>query len=315
MKGQDPKSSSEMWKKLILIGEKQGSIQLMDLAHELGLSEDDTLVFLRQLFPTGQGAEIYTKDDICMVDLSADSLEYMLPLSPSEWVKLNQIFSEMSPTEIFKNPELMSLSKKLNETGPMRTVIELLSQLEQWDEQLTEEHHQFVSVLDEACESKCHFSIECHSKRYEVFPCKVTHLEGKLSLIAEDVQDNCLITIPIKEIRGITKSESISIPKVSFFEVEEFIAAIRSMNEKEMRLILKIYDPTSVNLFPQHHFLGKPCMISNPVGDLIWAAYVEPCEDLFEWLISLGPNAEILDPSTFKDEYLMYCEEKLRKIA
>ena len=315
MKGQDPKSSSEMWKKLILIGEKQGSIQLADLAFELGLSEDDTLVFLRQLFPCGQGAEIYTQDNVCMVDLSADSIEYMLPLSPSEWVKLNQVFSEMNPSEIFKSPELMSLSKKLNETGPMRTVIELLSQLERWDEQLSEDHHKFVSILDDACEQKSLMNVECGPKKYDVFPCKVTHLEGKLSLIAEDAQDNCLITIPIKEVSAISKRESTSMPKVSFFEVEEFIAAVRSMNEKEMRLILKIYDPTSVNLFPQHHFLGKPCMISNPVGDLIWAAYVEPCEDLFEWLISLGAHAEILDPSNFKDEYLLYCEEKLRKIA
>ena len=56
-------------------------------------------------------------------------------------------------------------------------------------------------------------------------------------------------------------------------------------------------------------------MITIPNGDLIWAAYVEPCEDLFEWLLSLGSNVDILDPGRFKDEFLSYCEEKLRKIA
>jgi hypothetical protein len=56
-------------------------------------------------------------------------------------------------------------------------------------------------------------------------------------------------------------------------------------------------------------------MITNPNGDLIWAAYVEPCEALYDWLITLGKRVEILDPIKFKDEYLTYCEEKLRKIA
>jgi hypothetical protein len=106
-----------------------------------------------------------------------------------------------------------------------------------------------------------------------------------------------------------------SAPQLACFEVDDFVAAIRSMNEKETRLILKIHDPQSVNLFPDHHFLGKPCMITNPNGDLIWAAYVEPCCDLFEWLLGLGTNVEVLDPGKFKDEFLMYCEEKIRKVA
>jgi hypothetical protein len=87
------------------------------------------------------------------------------------------------------------------------------------------------------------------------------------------------------------------------------------MNEKETRLVLKIHHPGSVNLFPDHHFLGKPAMVTNGNGDLIWAAYVEPCEALFDWVASLGEDVEILDPTNFKEEFLSYCEEKLRKVA
>jgi predicted DNA-binding transcriptional regulator YafY len=56
-------------------------------------------------------------------------------------------------------------------------------------------------------------------------------------------------------------------------------------------------------------------MVKNPNGDLIWAAYVEPCAHLYEWLIGLGRRVEILDPVSFKQDYLDYCEEKLRNIA
>lgn len=114
----------------------------------------------------------------------------------------------------------------------------------------------------------------------------------------------------IKDLKEVLPNEVISEARVMEFEVEEFITAIRAMNEKETRLILKIFDPQSVNLFPDHQFLGKPCMITNPNGDLIWAAYVEACEPLYEWLLSMGESVEILDPTTFKQEYLRYCEEK-----
>ena len=134
-------------------------------------------------------------------------------------------------------------------------------------------------------------------------------------MIAEDVNDHCLLVVPVNELVSVSNVDTTSHPRVSSFEIEEFIFAIRSMSERETRLILKIHDPQFLNLFPDHQFLGKPCMVTNPNGDLIWAAYVEPCEDLFEWLISLKSNVEILDPIKFKEEYLTYCVEKLRKVA
>jgi predicted DNA-binding transcriptional regulator YafY len=215
-----------------------------------------------------------------------------------------------------KEPSLASLKKKITENGPIKAVMELLSQLDSWDQELSVELQSFVKILDEAVEKKQIVSVRCASeKSYQVFPCKIIHLEGKLSMIAEDAHDHCLVVLGLSELTDVHVVASTSVSKVSAFEVDEFIVAIRSMSEKETRLILKIHDPQSVNLFPDHHFLGKPCMISNPNGDLIWAAYVEPCDDLFDWLLSLGGNVEVLDPGKFKDEFLSYCEEKLRKVA
>ena len=39
----------EIWKKLLVLGEKQGAIRLKDLASEMGLGENETLGFLRQV--------------------------------------------------------------------------------------------------------------------------------------------------------------------------------------------------------------------------------------------------------------------------
>ena len=310
MKGSEFKISPDTIKKLMVIGEKQGTISLKDLSLEMGLSGEDTLIFLRQIFPGGIGAEVYNSNNECMVDIDAHAIQYMLPLSPAEWIGLHQLLINQ------QNPALKSLEKKITENGPIKAVMELLSQLDHWDLQLSEPHQAFVSKLDEAVSQKAMVSITTMvGKSYQMFPCKIIHLEGKLSMIAEDANDHCLIVLSISDLKEVAIVEGTSHPKVADFEIEEFIFAIRSMNEQETRLILKINDPQSVNLFPDHHFLGKPCMITNSNGDLIWAAYVEPCEDLFEWLLVLGANVEVLDPGKFKDEFLMYCEEKIRKVA
>ena len=305
--------SSEVWKKLLILGEKQGSIKLNDLSLEMKLSPEETLGFLRQVFPAGTGLEVYHKDHECWVDIKSEAIQYMLPLSPGEWIQLHHILSHHKSVE---TPVTYSLKKKVIENGPIKVVMELLSQLEIWDQELSETQQEMVKSLEDAIHDKKLLNLVTHEeKSYVLHPCKVLHLEGQLSLIAEDSHDHCLIIVPMKDVHHFEAVNSSSQPEVTAYEIEDFIAAIRAMNEKETRLILKIHDPSSTNLFPDHHFLGKPCMITNPNGDLIWAAYVEPCEALFEWLMTLGKNVEILDPVKFKDEYLMYCEEKLRKIA
>ena len=296
-----------LWSKLVLIGQKQGSIKLKDLSLELKLDEDETLNFIRQVFPEGLGAEIFFQDEECWVDLNGEAMQYMLPLSPSEWMKLNEILSAAKG----KDAVLNSLKKKVLENGPIRIMMELLHDLEFWDHK----EETLLKFLDQAILDKKAIKFNHQQKQFSAFPWKVLHLEGNLSLILEDCEDHCLMVLPVKDIKNCEEAVSVNSSRVTSFEVEEFIRALRSMGEKETRLILKIHDPKEVNLFPDYHFLGKPCMITNPNGDLIWAAYVEACEPLYEWLMSLGDKVEILDPVRFREEYLSYCEEKFRKIA
>ncbi|WP_408097417.1 WYL domain-containing protein [Peredibacter sp. HCB2-198] len=303
----------DVWNKLVVLGEKQGAIRLSDLALEMGLGPEETLFFLRQVFPSGTGIEIYHQNSECWVDIKGEEIQYMLPLSPAEWMQLHQMLyaNKTADTQV-----MHSLRKKVTENGPIKVVMELLNQLELWDQELNESEQQIVQQLDTAIVEKQLLCLATGDNRtFIVHPCRVLHLEGQLTLIAEDSSDHCLVVVPLKEVKEISSVPSSKVPKVSPYEVEEFISAIRAMNEKETRLILKIHDPGTTNLFPEHHFLGKPCMITNPNGDLIWAAYVEPCEALYDWLLTLGKNVEILDPVKFKDDYLIYCEEKLRKIA
>ncbi len=303
----------DVWKKLMVLGGKQGAIKLNDLAQEMRLGPEETLIFLRQIFPDGVGAEVYQKESECWVDIKSEAIQYMLPLSPSEWMELFKMLDEQRGVE---NPAIYSLKRKVTENGPIKVVMELLSQLETWDQELSTSFQSMINELEELIADQRMIQLSTSEEKiYSLFPYKVLHLEGSLSLIAEDAVDHCLFVVPLGEISAFSILETLSKPRVTAYEVEEFITAIRAMNEKETRLILKIHEPHSTNLFPEHQFLGKPCMVTNPAGDLIWAAYVEPCEALYEWLMTLGARVEILDPVNFKEDYLIYCEEKLRKIA
>lgn len=312
MKGSSPKYVAEKWKKLMVLGQKQGSILLKDLAIELEMELEGAIKFVNELFPDGAGLEIYEHEGEQWVDINLEALQYMLPLSPTEWIHLHEVISRVND----ESAELCMLKKKISGNGPIKIVMELLRHLEISNEKFNKHQEILIKQLEKSIHDKTLVKTKSgDEKYYNLFPCRILHLEGQLSLIAEDASDHCLVITPIKELTEVVIVSGSSGSKVSAFEVEEFIAAVRSMNERETRLILKIHDPQSVNLFPDYQFLGKPCMVTNSNGDLIWAAYVEPCHALFDWLMGLGKNVEILDPVKFKEEYLIYCEEKVRKVA
>jgi len=302
--------------KLTYMGNGQGKVRLDQLSLEMGLSADDALELIEEIFPIGSGVEIHHQEDGSYIEIDSKSIQYMLPLSTSEWFSLNNLLANVGFDKLKEDQNLRSIKNRVTENTPIKAVMDLLKQLESFENDLSSKQQTFIDILDQAVMHESMVCLEMADKKMiKTFPRKVLHLEGNLSLVAEEASEHCLMIVGVGEIANVEIIETTSTSRASHFEIEEFIAAIRLMNEKETRLILKIHDPQSVNLFPDHHFLGKPCMITNPVGDLIWAAYVEPCEALFEWVLSLGKNVEVLDPSSFKEEYLQYCEEKLRKIA
>ncbi len=98
-------------------------------------------------------------------------------------------------------------------------------------------------------------------------------------------------------------------------EIEDFISGLRAVGENELRLVLKIYSQTKFETNVKRQHFANQCMVTNPMGDFIWAASIEPSDEVYEWIESLGPDVEILDPISFKKGFLEYCEAKLKKLA
>jgi len=159
-------------------------------------------------------------------------------------------------------------------------------------------------------------------KYCEIFPHRLVYLEGNLSIIGENCYDQCIVFHFLKNIKSFEKLDLKDktfkkSPQFTNLEVEEFVKGVRSVSGNVIRLILKIYTKEKLNLIPPHHYLERPCVITNSRGERIWAATVEPCEDLCKWVHELGNSVEIMDPECFSEDYMHFRKKlgKERRIA
>ncbi len=150
-------------------------------------------------------------------------------------------------------------------------------------------------------------------KRAMLFPLRVVHLEGLLSVVGEDTASKSIVCIRCDEItRASVDTDTEYLANYGIMEIDDFLTSMRVINDSETRLVLKIPHDRDVKLVAENHFFGSPYMVTNSEGDAIWGATIELCDDLYEWLLEIGENVEILGPLELKKDFLHYCEKKLR---
>ncbi len=147
-----------------------------------------------------------------------------------------------------------------------------------------------------------------NNKLCMAYPHRLVFLDGILCVIGENSEDKTLVYFGVEDIKDIVDVDKIYEPNLSQIEINEFICHVRLINGKEERLILKVYSQYEADLLPSYHFLGNPFVTSNPEGDMIWAATIEMCDDLFIWLYSMKERAEVLDPGHVRKEFAHFCE-------
>jgi len=149
-----------------------------------------------------------------------------------------------------------------------------------------------------------------NQNKIELHPLRLVYIDGELSVIGECLQERILNYFPLKDFLSVTLTDQFFNSEHSPIVVNEFIQSLRVVNGQEERIILKVYAQDQVNLLPEHHYLGNPFVTSNGEGDLIWAADLELCDDLFNWLFSIKDKVEILDPGHIRKEFSLYCQNK-----
>ncbi|AUN97170.1 hypothetical protein C0V70_03405 [Bacteriovorax stolpii] len=147
-------------------------------------------------------------------------------------------------------------------------------------------------------------------KECDVFPHRQVYLDGVLCVVGENISDKTLVYFGLEDIKDVENLDLMYEPNLSQIEVNEFIGHLRLINGKEERLVLKIYSQDQSDLLPEHHFLGNPFVTSSTEGDMIWAATLEMCDDVFHWLYKMRDRIEVLDPGHIRKEFSHYCELK-----
>lgn len=152
---------------------------------------------------------------------------------------------------------------------------------------------------------KLHFQ---QAKDCDMFPHRLVYLDGILCVIGEDIHNKILKFFPISELLDIDEIEIEYKANLSQIEVSEFINDLRIVNGRQERIILKFHAKAEVDVLPDFHYLHNPYVTTNSEGDMIWAATLEMCESIFEWLYEMKDQVEILDPGFVRKEFAQYCE-------
>ncbi len=304
----------KFWQTIEYLLEFSGEKSFSQIYSELEISSIELNSYLNFLSELNYIFEI-DKSEKKVLKAPEQKPQINLNLSLFEWLELQAHFPKIS--ENSDRPYFVGTSKKFEQIEneyesfslfePAMTLEQVLtSQQGPKDLDNGQQSSNILVCLEESILEKQVISIKLLKGQKQVFPRKIVYFDGELNLIAEDLGDRSLININLSSMKDVFKEEFSYKQTYTRFEIDEFVSSIREMGETFIRLVLKIYSKDNFSLKFDNMYFEKPCFVSNPNGDFIWAATVEPSEQLFEWLNELGPSVEILDPSSFKIEFLNY---------
>ncbi|MCK5073437.1 MAG: WYL domain-containing protein [Bacteriovoracaceae bacterium] len=170
-----------------------------------------------------------------------------------------------------------------------------------------------INLIEECLKDRCVLKFMFNrdeGREQTVFPHFLLYLDGILTVLGEEVNGRSLVTISMDEIAGMEKLSCDYKSNFTRPQVEEYVKELRTMNERADRLILKIKSGHQVNVDPPHQLLINPCVVTNPTGDVIWAATVEIHEGLFEWFQTICDKVEIMAPESFKCGFMVYIHSR-----
>lgn len=261
--------------------------------------------------------EVEKKDDSFILHPAVDKSLVKIPFGFTDWLALQSCLVNKDNDMPFQL--LRSKIKAWNEDNMSWDLFKSLEmeRVEEYQRKSGEfDIKNKINLLEKAKQESCLAVITFEDgKKYETYIHNLIILDGKLSIIAEEVIDRCLVSFFVSEVTEIKhRPEHSYNPNYSTIEVEDFIAGMRSVIDNEERLVLKIYNPEKVDLNPPYHFLGSPYITSNAEGEYIWAASVEVSDELFNWLKEIKDDIQIIDPEAIKKQFELFLEQESQEI-
>ena len=323
---QEMLADEKFWKVVKYLTELSSKTDIEKIQDDLSLNHNQLYTYLNFLKDIGMPLNVFETKEAKYLEVNNRKKDIQVSFNLFEWLCFQATFPTLSTLE--NQPYFEHLRNKLtaleeqNKEHDLYPALETISnKLQSFTPQVVSQEaplsSEIIAFLEEAIIEKEVVNLKLSNQNHQLitFPRKIVFLDGKLNLVAEGIEDKCLINIAIDSVTSAFDAQMEWTPLFSSLEIDDFIASIRSVTENEVRIVLKIYSREKFDIDLKHHHFGNPCMFTNPEGDHIWAASIEPSDDLYDWLSELGSDIEILDPISLKKDLLKYCEEKLKKIA
>ncbi len=296
---------NNFWKFLVSMEELKEKKEIIFMCASLSIDESTLDLYLE--FLTQFNVQV-VKDENYLYPLES-KFQLKLEFSFSEWLALQMLIplesaerSSFYSDQIIRNKILVAQSA-YKQYAVHKNTEEKSGEVQSFENLKKKINREIVNrnVI------KVHF---LNSKICDFFPHRLVFLDGVLCIVGENIKDKTLLFFSLDDISDVTILSTDYEPNLSQIEVSEFIGHIRIINGKEERLVLKIYSQDEADLLPEHHFLGNPFVTSSTEGDMIWAATLEVCDDLFLWLYNMRDKVEILDPGHLRRDFAQFCELK-----
>lgn len=319
-------ADENFWKAVKYLTELSEKTDLEKIQNDLSLNQTQLYSYLNFLKDVGMPLGIFETTKGKFLEVSFPQKQIDIKFNLFEWLCFQATFPTLSGLgdkpyfEEIRN-KLTSLEEQNKEHDLFPAIEAFANKVKSYTPQIVAPDvsmsNEIISFLEEAILEKEVINLNLNNQTHslKVFPRKIVFLDGKLNIVAEGIEDKCLTNISIENIHSAHDAQLDWTPMFSSLEIDDFIASIRAITENEVRIVLKVYSRERFNADIKHHHFGNQCMFTNPEGDHIWAASIEPSDDLYDWLSQLGSDIEILDPISLKKDLLKYCEEKLKKIA
>lgn len=322
----DMLADESFWKVVKYLTELKEKTNLEKIQDDLSINQAQLYSYLNFLKDVGMPVDIYETSEERLLEVAYPSQKIDVQFSLFEWLAFQASFPAISQAqdepffESLKN-KLTALEEQHKKHDLFRAIQTLSSKMNSYKPQVVPNdnivHSEIISFLEEAIIEKevVNIKLKENQASQKIYPRKIVFLDSKLTLVCEGIEDKCLLNISVDTISSAYDAELSWSPQFSAIEIDDFIASIRAITENELRVVLKVFSRDKFNTDLKHHHFGNQCMFTNPEGDHIWAASIEPNEEFYAWLSELGNDIEILDPISLKKDLLKYCEEKLKKIA
>lgn len=307
----------QFWNVVKTVFTEENPCKIKDLELKTGLKRHHLNSFMTYLRDVGLGIELYDKEGESWISIPHKP-KITLELDLMEWLEMQSILPWISSlADDDKRLSMEKLFERLEGDFESHDHFGAFQSLETKFYYLNGGHGIVLKILEEQILKDKSVSIKLlEGEQVDIKPFKIIEISSELMVIAEDFTHKCLTCYGIADITSVEVIEKDHLSSYTNQEVEQFINQLSALDIESVRLILRFKDCSPEEfVHPPFETQGRPFVIANKEESFIWAATVEPSEEIYTWLSELGDKVSILGPDDFIKEYISFCETKFKKSA